>query len=73
MVLSSWLEHIKKTRESGDMTYKAAMIAASKSWQPKTKKKGQTKKDKMDESKGMEGKTKGSKSKTKEDFTTDES
>ena len=70
MPLSSWLEHIKKTRESGDMTYKAAMIAASKSWKPKAKR-GKPKAQ-MDESKGMEGKTKGSKSKTKEDFTTEE-
>ena len=25
----SWKEHIKKVRESGDLTYKQAMVAAS--------------------------------------------
>ncbi len=39
--LKSWKQHIKDTRESGDLTYKQAMIAASKSWV----KKGQPKKE----------------------------
>ena len=33
----SWKEHIKKVRESGDLTYKQAMVAASKSWKPNNK------------------------------------
>ncbi len=79
MPILSWREHIKKVREEGNFTYKEAMIAASKSWKPNNKltrikeaRDKPTKKDKMDESTGMEGQTKGSKSKTKEDFTTEE-
>ena len=73
----SWRDHIKKVREDGNFTYKEAMVAASKSWTPKPKRglpKAQTKKDKTDESKGMKGNvSEGSKSKKKEDKSTEES
>ena len=41
--LKSWKQHIKDTRESGDMTYKQAMVAASKSWVRKGQPKKETK------------------------------
>ena len=76
MPLISWKDHIKKVREEGSFTYKEAMIAASKSWTPKTKRgkpKAQTKKDKTDELKGLQGNvSEGSKSKKKEDKSTEE-
>lgn len=80
--MTLWTDHIKKVAAKNKITYKAAMTVAASSWTkgktakiakkmvPKTK---QTKKDKMDESKGMTGQTKGKSSKTKEDFTTTES
>tara|TARA_R110000823_G_scaffold36564_2_gene99908 strand:- start:1974 stop:2216 length:243 start_codon:yes stop_codon:yes gene_type:complete len=80
--MTLWTDHIKKVAAKNKITYKAAMTVAASSWTkgktakiakkmaPKPK---QTKKDKMDESKGMTGQTKGKSSKTKEDFTTTES
>ena len=83
--MTLWTDHIKKVAAKNKITYKAAMTVAASSWTkgktakiakkmpPKAKTGKQTKKDKMDESKGMTGQTKGKSSKTKEDFTTTES
>ena len=68
---NAWIEHVKRYAKKHKMSYKEAMGKARPSY--KGGKGKQTKKDKKDESKGMKGKHKGSKSKTHKgdkDFTT---
>jgi len=86
IIMTKYTDHIKSVAKKEGITYKAAMsIAAASYTKGKTEKVArkiksvkrkpgkQTKKDRMDESKGATGQGKGTKSKTKENYTTDES
>jgi len=81
--MTAWVEHIKKVAKDRKITYKAAMSVAASSWtKGKTRKiakklkggKNKTKKEREGlKKKGMTGQTKSKKSKTKEDYTEDQS
>ena len=59
---NSWIEHVKAYAAKNKMSYKEAISKARPSY------KKQTAKDKKDESKGMKGQVKGTKSKSNRNF-----
>lgn len=65
---NAWMTHLAKywAKNKGKMSYSTAMKEAKKTYSGK-----QSSIDKKDESKGMKGQVKGSKSKSKRDFETE--
>tara|TARA_Y100000361_G_C11013652_1_gene265711 strand:- start:49 stop:510 length:462 start_codon:yes stop_codon:yes gene_type:complete len=61
---NSWIEHVKAYAKKNGVSYKEAITKARPSY------KKQNAKDRKDESKGMKGQVKGTKSKSKRNFET---
>jgi len=68
--MSAWIKHVKSYASKNKISYKQAMSKARPSYKATGTKKvaRQTKKDRMDESKGMKGQKKGTTSKSNKNF-----